>query len=263
MRLWLTTFAFSPATSPSATTTSTKKATSIPTNISTYPTTTCFRSPRSFTTTTLRGVLCFPARVLCPPRASLILNSPFHLHVQPVKKNVDKCLAFTAGAHAVTMSVATRPSFFNPPLFSFFTLSIQDVDGYLYAYSTPEHSPPLHRVLLSHLERHLRLPAGALVDLHPQGSGVASPTKARVIRNPPQADGSTLALGVSTSHRTLNRTVALGLRKTDPDFLLASLPFFPLSSLTLISARSQSSTTTKLEDCRSSLQVQMNGSSFR
>ncbi|KAL7410030.1 Clavaminate synthase-like protein [Mrakia frigida] len=81
---------------------------------------------------------------------------------EPVKKNAEKCLAFTSGAHGVTMT------------------------------------------LLTHLERHLQLPPKALVNLHPQGDGFASPTKARVIRNPPQAESSTLALGSHTDFGSIS-----------------------------------------------------------
>lgn len=52
--------------------------------------------------------------------------------------------------------------------------------------------------LLARFERALCLPDGALKRLHEQGADNRSPTKARVIRNPPQDDGSRLALGSHT-----------------------------------------------------------------
>lgn len=60
--------------------------------------------------------------------------------------------------------------------------------------------------LLEHFERHLGLPDGALRRLHDEGPGKTSPTKARVIRNPPQDDGSRLALGSHTDFGSIVRS---------------------------------------------------------
>ena len=73
--------------------------------------------------------------------------------------------------------------------------------------------------ILTHLERHLQLPTASLTSLHPQGDGHTSPTKARVIRNPPQKESSVLALGSHTdfgSCSILDNNLTGGLQVLPP-----------------------------------------------
>ncbi|CED84981.1 Iron/ascorbate family oxidoreductases [Phaffia rhodozyma] len=72
--------------------------------------------------------------------------------------------------------------------------------------------------ILSKLEIHLQLPPGTLEAFHKEGEGYSSPTKARVIRNPPQ-EVDRLALGSHTDFGTitlLNNNMTGGLQVLPP-----------------------------------------------
>lgn len=104
-------------------------------------------------------------------------SGPLILFSQPVIDALDSVRTFTDSARAVTMCVGL--------------LSHSRASAHV---SMPLLLP---RTLLEHLERNLQLPAGAFTSLHQEGSGFGSPSKARVIRNPPQNESTKLSLGVS------------------------------------------------------------------
>jgi isopenicillin N synthase-like dioxygenase len=81
------------------------------------------------------------------------------------------------------------------------------------------HATAVCFTLLARFERALGLPDGTLKRLHEQGGANRSPTKARVIRNPPQDDGARLALGSHTDFGSIVRSPCSWLKKI---FVVAS-----------------------------------------